>query len=132
MNYKAIKIDMDYCADPIWVSEDGVRFPNGCISEFEGILSKALLHSLEVYRCLWEKAHWTEHLSPTDMELWPGSGLIFDCLGELQLELAAKLKEELPDVRVYIGVYSENSDPRWQLLEIGGEQPKGFYSTMVG
>lgn len=41
MKYKSLKIDMDYCADPIWVStlEDNPVFANGSLVEFEGILS---------------------------------------------------------------------------------------------
>lgn len=129
MRYKAIKVDMDYCADPIWVSVDGIRFANVSVSEFEGKLSRGLLHGLEVYRSLWEKSMWTDHLSPTDYSAWPGDDLVDDCLAELQVKLAAQLKEELPDVQVFYSVL--DSFGKSVHVEISNK-PIGIHPTMVG
>lgn len=117
MKYKAIKVDMDYCADPIWLSDDGEVFANGSLSEFDKVLSKNLLHGLEVYRSLWEKAHWSEYMSPTMSFTWDGEDLVHDCLKKMQRELAAQLKKELPDMRVF---YTQrDSHGKYILVEVG-------------
>lgn len=132
MKYKHLKVDMDYCADPIWVSteEESPVFANGSLSEFEGVLSKGLLHGLSVYQWLWEKSQWSDFLTPTDMKAWTGDDLIDDCLEEMRILLAAKLKEELPDVRVYYSEYDLLD--KWVLIEVGTPPPKGIRKTLVG
>lgn len=120
MKYKSIKVDMDYCAEPLWVSEDGGNSPcfaNGSLQEFDTVLSKGLLHGLLIYRRCWEISNWSRYMSPTQDNCdYPGDTLTTDYLYEMQRTLAAKLKEELPDVRVYVCVENEC----WRLVEIGG------------
>lgn len=134
MKYKALMIDMDYCADPIWVSNDpdNEGFANGCISEFENVLSKGLLQSLEVYRSLWEKAHWTEYVSPTEEELsYPCIDLVFDLLSDMVPVLANALKDEIPSCRVF---YRNYEDSIASLVEVSERRPrpKGIWPTLVG
>lgn len=132
MKYKHLKVDMDYCSDPIWVSneEESPVFINGSLREFEGVLSKGLLHGLSVYQRLWESSQWPDYLTPTDMQVWPGDDLVDNCLDEMRILLAAKLKEELPDVRVYYSDYDLLD--KWVLVEIGTATPKGIRKTLVG
>lgn len=122
MKYKAIKVDMDYCADPLWVSEDGESFLNGSLSEFEGVLSGGLFFGLKMYQQLWENYH-------TSLS-WVGEDIIGDALEEVQIQLAVRLKEELPDVRVFYSRYDLLD--KWILVEISNNKPKGIYPTMVG
>lgn len=121
MKYKLIKVDMDYCADPLWVSEDSENlcFANSSLSEFEEVLSKGLLHGLEVYRSLWEKSNWTKYLSPTKMEVWPCDDITSNCLEEMRQALAERVKRELPDCRVF---YPEDDLlDRYILIEVGAK-----------
>lgn len=135
MNYKALMVDMDYCADPIWVSEDqsAPYFANGSLEEFEGILSKGLLHGLKVYQSAWEAAMWSKYMSPSaDDQRFPGMDLVFDMLFELVVPLAAELKEQLPQCRVFYRTYDQNTGRSVQ-IEIGGDQPTTtIRSTLVG
>ena len=66
MKYQHIKIDMDYCADPLWVSVDGIHFVNDSLSEYEDRLSKELLHGLSLYQDIWELSKWSKFKSPSD------------------------------------------------------------------
>lgn len=122
MKYTAIKIDMDYCADPVWVSEDGKSFANGSLSEFEDVLSQGLLFGLKVYQQLWENYH--------TVLSWTGEDLIGEVLEEMQIQLAVRLKDELPNVRVFYSRYDLLD--RWVLVEISNNNLKGIYPTMVG
>lgn len=132
MKYKHLKVDMDYSADPIWggVSEDRLIFANCSLSEFEPILSKELLHGLEVYRNMWDTAHWSEFMTPSMSFEWPGEELVHDCLKEIQIHLAARLKEELPDAHVYY--CQRDSSGKWTHVEISNLKPVGIYTTFVG
>lgn len=135
MNYKALMVDMDYCSDPIWVSEDAAApyFANGSLEEFEGILTDGLLHGLQVYQRTWEAAMWGKYITPsTEDSRFPGMDLVFDMLFELVVQLAAELKLQLPECRVFYRKYDENTGRSVQ-LEIGGDKPDTtIRSTMVG
>ncbi len=130
MKYTALKIDMDYCSDPIWVSEDGICFANGSLCEFEDLLSKPLLHGLELYRSMWGKSLWSKYLAFDEDFAWPGKDLVSDCIDELQIALAAKLKEELPHVKVLYGTVDKCG--KFVNIEISSECPKGISHTLVG
>lgn len=135
MNYKAIMVDMDHCADPLWVSEDATApyFANGDLSEFEGVLSKGLLHGLKLYQTAWEAAMWSKYMSPdAEDHRFPGMDLVFDMLFELVVPLAAELKEQLPECRVFYRKYDENTG-RGMQIEIGGEDNSAaIRPTLVG
>lgn len=62
---KAIKVDMDYMADPIWTSDtrnldDSLVFINSDLDAFP--LPPALKHMLYCYQQAWETAHSTEFI----------------------------------------------------------------------
>lgn len=116
MKHKFIKIDMDYAADPLWESEDGEVYCNANIQDFFPVLSRPLLHGLEVYRKLWETSHWSYLLSPTTMESWPGEDAVADCLDKMQKDLAQQLKKELPGCRVFYPEYDLLD--KWVLVEV--------------
>lgn len=135
MEYKALLVDMDYCADPIWVSEDPAApyFANGSLEGFEGILTDGLLHGLQVYQRTWEAAMWSKYMGPdAEDHRFPSMDLVFDMLFEMVIPLAAELKAQLPECRVFYRRYDENTGRSVQ-LEIGGDKPDTtIRPTMVG
>lgn len=135
MNYKALMVDMDYCADPIWVSDDPTGnggFANGSLSEFEDILPKGLLHALTVYQRTWEIAMWSKYISPSDDDTsFPADVLVYDMLHEMVPELAANLKEVLPECRVFYRRPNETMG-RLDIVEVCAPTQLGIWQTMVG
>lgn len=127
MDYSEILVNMDYSSDPLWVSGNGVWI-NTSLEEYEKMLSKPLLHSLEVYRRLWEADKWSRYITPNSQsQEYFGMGIVKDALEEIVPELAAQLKTELPDCRVFYRDAESNT------VEISGDtKPYGIRSTLVG
>ncbi|QOI66622.1 hypothetical protein [Erwinia phage FBB1] len=126
--YNHLKVDMDYCADPIWVSEEPLdaspAFMNTSLDEFD--LPKPLVHSFKLYQQLWENANWSDYIGPSDDHKFPGSNLVYDLISEMEPILAAELKKVYPDSRVYFTRYGS-----YRLIEVGGPQITGIHYTMV-
>lgn len=126
--YNHLKVDMDYCADPIWVSNDPLdsspAFCNGSLEEFD--LPASLMHSFKLYQQLWENANWSSHIGPSDSHNFPACELVYDLISEMEPILAAELKKVYPDSRVYFSLYGG-----YRLIEVGGPQTTGIRSTMV-
>lgn len=57
MEHKHIRVDMDFCADPIWESGDGKSFVNGDIGDYVDLISESLFNELILYQDLWENYH---------------------------------------------------------------------------
>ncbi|ATS93560.1 hypothetical protein P1A145kb_p160 [Pectobacterium phage DU_PP_I] len=128
MNYKHIMIDMDYCADPLWVSEDGCCFANGDLCEFEKVLPAGTMHSLAMYQDLWEKTHWTKYLGPSgEYRSYPGEDLAYGFIREMPPVIAAAVKESLPDHHIYYRC-PETRAP----VEVGTVSKNAIRATMVG
>lgn len=113
---------MDYSSDPIWVSEDdinenNVSFSNASVDEFN--LPSSFLHSLEIYRVLWETVHWSKHITPSsEHHEFVGEDLVYKALTDLQLCLAIKLKETFPEKRIYVSSYNKSLVNCWELTEV--------------
>ncbi|MFS1429788.1 hypothetical protein LMH73_022375 [Vibrio splendidus] len=63
---RAIKVDMDYCSDPIWASdENDLENDQPCISDDinQYPFPPIILHLLKTYQELWETSSCTEHLT---------------------------------------------------------------------
>lgn len=134
MTYKHIKIDMDYCADPLWVSADGVHFVNDSLSEYEDKLSKELMHGLILYQEIWEKSNWSKFKSPSDEFKDVGyEDSLEDLIKEMEIKLAVRLKTEMPDHHIYYCKYSpeKECDSKYENVEITFERPTGIYRTLV-
>lgn len=70
---KGIKVDMDYCADPIWVSnsknrEDFTPYVNSSLSLYP--FPPELMHILHCYKEAWENAHSSEYISLMDLSTY--------------------------------------------------------------
>lgn len=103
IRYKHIRVDMDYCSDPIWVSEDGKRFFNGDVEDLIDIVSENLISNLLLYQDLWDTIHWK--LRKCDKKQ-KGKFDIID-FQAWEKSLAERLSQELPgDYSVY---YYDNS-----------------------
>ena len=94
MKDKHIRVDMDFCADPIWESEDGKNFVNGDIEDFIDLISESLFNELVLYQDLWENYHSYE---------WSYGTKILDIdFPAWEKSLAESLSQELPgDYSVY-------------------------------
>lgn len=134
MKYKHIKIDMDYCADPLWVSADGVHFVNDSLSEYEDKLSKELMHGLILYQEIWEKSNWSKFKSPSEEFKDVGyEESLCDLIKEMEIKLAVRLKTEMPDYHIYYCKYSPEREcgGKYENVEITFEKPTGIYKTLV-
>lgn len=129
MKYQHIKVDMDYCAYPLWCSEDGVAFANDSLSEYKGKISVELMQALILYQNLWENYNWDYTGNYNHNIGYEDS--VAELLEEMQIKLAVRLKEELPELRVHYSVYHEQAC-HYETVEVNFEQPKGIYSTLVG
>lgn len=91
---KYIRVDMDYSSNPVWFSEDGKDFINGDVSDLN--ITEDLALWLEFYRKMWEnevgRSEFNENFS-SDV-----TGVVY----ALQISLAIRLKEELPDSVIYV------------------------------
>lgn len=116
--YNHLKVDMDYCADPIWVSEEPLdvspAFMNTSLEEFD--LPKPLMHSLKLYQSLWENANWSGYIGPSDNHDFPCSESVYELLTEMEVTLAVELKKVYPESRVYFTRYNNG----YHLIEVGG------------
>ncbi|HBT0444788.1 TPA: hypothetical protein MA058_003444 [Klebsiella pneumoniae] len=134
MKYQHIKIDMDYCADPLWVSVDGIHFVNDSLSEYEDRLSKELLHGLSLYQDIWELSKWSKFKSPSDEFKDVGyEDSLEDLIKEMEIHLAVRLKTEMPDYHIYYCKYYPEREcaHQYENVEITFEKPTGIYRTLV-
>lgn len=89
-----VRIDKDYCSDPVWVCANGEQFfCNGDLDDFKGMLSEDLIKELQEYSYLWENVYWDlSNISATAYEA-------FDKLFEkLTKSLAIDCKEQQPEI----------------------------------
>lgn len=109
-DYPVIRVDMDYCADPLWGSADKKSgFCNLCLEDFEKVLSKDLMHSLVYYRRSWETLHSSKYLTVfEDHESSFLKGLHINLI-KAQIEIAKQLKREMPDKVICFAVQNELS-----------------------
>ena len=113
-DYKYIRIDMDYCATPVWVSKDieGV-FING---DFENIpnIPITLKHALSCYQNLWEDVHSGKYWNCFDLDTeesdWemPEMKVMTYTLEMLAHKLATEVKKYHPEKRVFIWCNNDN------------------------
>lgn len=109
-DYPVIRVDMDYCSDPLWGSADKKSgFCNLSLEDFEKVLSKELMHSLAYYQHSWEMLHSSKYLSVfEDHESSFLKGLHVNLL-KAQIEITKQLKREMPDKVICFAVMNDLS-----------------------
>ncbi|HCJ8468051.1 TPA: hypothetical protein NV714_001782 [Escherichia coli] len=107
-----IKIDMDYSADPIWVTNSLNRgWVNGCLDDLKPYVPKTFLHAMEVYRVTWEILSSSKYQSMCDDPDYESNALknMEHSLLLLTIDLGKELKTFVPEKRIFISVL-ENDD----------------------
>lgn len=109
--YPFIRIDMDYCADPLWGAQSADSgFVNLSLEEFKPLLSKDLMHLLSYYQHSWEYFNSSKYMSISeefeDKKLL--KSLTMNLL-KLQVEAAKKFKQEMVNTRVYFCFYDNDN-----------------------
>lgn len=107
-----IKIDMDYSADPIWVTNGLNRgWVNGCLDDLKPYVPKTFLHAMEVYRVTWEIFNDSKYKSITEEHDYESKALknMEHSLFLLEMDLGKELKTFLPEKRIFMSIL-ENGD----------------------
>lgn len=93
-----VRIDKDYCSDPVWVMEEGESFyANGYLPDFKDILSEELMKDLESYSELWESYFWK--LSQDDTYKSEAEEVGIEAFDFLAKSLAFRCKSEAPQIQ---------------------------------
>ncbi len=88
---KTVRIDKDYCSDPVWVLTDDGYFANDSIDLYS-FLSSDLLADLQAYSNAWESTYWGSwDRKPLPSEV----GEAFEILAK---SLAIRCKLEAPEI----------------------------------
>lgn len=113
VDYPVIRVDMDYCADPLWgsASRDG-GFCNLCLEDFKSVLSKELMHSLLYYKRSWESLHSSQYIDMLEDYESPFLDGLHANLLKVQIEISKQLKREMPDKIVYFFCINEITGSR--------------------
>lgn len=92
-----VRIDKDYCSDPVWVLEEGEQFYiNGHLPDLEDILSDDLMKDLESYSELWEDYSWGVYFSENTTTKDTAGSEAFELLAK---SLAFRCKAEAPHIQ---------------------------------
>lgn len=91
-----VRVDKDYCSDPVWVIEEGELFyVNGHLPDFKDILSEELMKDLESYSELWETYFWDYPCNKPTQKMATGA----ECFEMLAKSLAFRCKLEAPHIQ---------------------------------
>lgn len=89
-----VRIDKDYCSEPVWVCSNGEQFfANGDLDDFKGMLSEDLIKELQEYSNLWESVYW-DH-SNISAATYEALDKLFE---KLTKSLAKDCKEQQPEI----------------------------------
>lgn len=107
MIYKFLRIDMDYCSDPLWgkINPES-SYINLGLDDYKQYLSKNTLSVLKWYTYLWEWYNWGG-LSDEDA---PSCYIEYDlsnAISDIQIVAAKLVKNDLPDYNVCYNIYRE-------------------------
>lgn len=89
---KTVRIDKDYCSDPVWLLRADGCFSNDSLSSYS-FLSAELLADLINYSNTWEKVYWGSW--DREPSLPSGVGEAFEILAK---SLAIRCKLEAPEI----------------------------------
>lgn len=112
-----LKVDMDYCADPIWISENlGETWINDDLIQYQDKMSEELYKLFILYRDNWEDDLW----SVTSDDL-VSSIQRFNNIDAVSIIIAEQLQKEWPDCHIYAGFYVKDllgHQPEYKVIKI--------------
>lgn len=89
-----VRIDKDYCSEPVWVCDnEDLIFSNGELDDFKGMLSEDLIKELQEYSDLWENAY--RGFSSISATTYDSFEKLFE---KLTKSLAKACKEQQPQI----------------------------------
>lgn len=97
------KVDMDYCADPIWISTDGIHWVNDDLSQYKDVMSSELYDLMRIWQDQWERDLWRKDTDQID------AGIEFiENSNVFSVYLAERLKQEWPKCNIFAGFFHDN------------------------
>lgn len=111
-----IKVDMDYCVDPLWISNDeGGHWVNDHLPQYQDCISTELYELLLKYQHYWECDLWQIDTDMIDKEITRISNS-----DVFSIYLAERLQKEWPECQIYAGfIDNYNSDePEYKVVKI--------------